>query len=161
MTPGTVGILNVGAGDIRISFDKSNPVEVIRSRRIVTDMLRRGYALLVEVDRDGQKAFERAIDFDEKTDSYIVADFDPISEQERDNMAMAEREAVLYEGRVPPGKRREIEKELHGESQQKPKTGVDDGPSLPSKTGRSRGRPRKSVPASTTRAVAVGRSAGG
>lgn len=46
---GQIGILNVGAGDTKISFDKNNPAERIRSARIVTDMLRRGYALLVEV----------------------------------------------------------------------------------------------------------------
>ncbi len=64
---GSVGILNVGAGDIVLTFDKNNPAEAIRAGRIVTDMLRRGYALLVEVERDGEKCFERALDFDEKT----------------------------------------------------------------------------------------------
>ena len=46
---GQIGVLNVGAGDTKLSFDKNNPAEMIRSARIVTDMLRRGYALLVEV----------------------------------------------------------------------------------------------------------------
>ena len=51
---GQIGILNVGAGDTKLTFDKNNPAECIRSARIVTDMLRRGYALLIEVtDKKG------------------------------------------------------------------------------------------------------------
>jgi hypothetical protein len=44
----TVGILNVGTGDTKLVFDKDDPAECIRAARIVADMLRRGYALLVE-----------------------------------------------------------------------------------------------------------------
>lgn len=52
MKPGEVGVLNVGAGDTRLMFDKSNPADCIRAARIVKDMLRRGYALLIEVGKD-------------------------------------------------------------------------------------------------------------
>ena len=75
---GGVGILNVGAGDTKLSFDKNNPAERIRAARVVKDMLRRGYALLVEVEVDGVKKFTRAIDFDEDVCEYIIADFDPV-----------------------------------------------------------------------------------
>ncbi len=83
---GTVGILNVGAGDTKLSFDPKNPAERIRAARIVRDMLRRGYALLVEVgvNTDGSKRYERATDFNEATCEYIVADFDPIAAAEAD-----------------------------------------------------------------------------
>lgn len=74
---GKVAVLNVGAGDIKLSFDPKNPAERIRAARIVKDMLRRGCALLVEVERDGVKAYERALDFDESHCEYIVADYDP------------------------------------------------------------------------------------
>ena len=47
---GTVQILNVAAGDIELRFDPANMGERIRASRIVTDMLRRGYALLVETE---------------------------------------------------------------------------------------------------------------
>jgi hypothetical protein len=77
---GTLGILNVGAGDTKLTFDKNNPAERIRAARIVKDMLRRGYALLIEVD-DGQggRTHQRATDFDENTCEYIIADFDPVA----------------------------------------------------------------------------------
>lgn len=81
-TKGTVGILNVGAGDTKLSFDKSNPVERIRAARIVKDMLRRGYALLVETEVKGKKCFTRALDFDEDVCEYIIADFAPDGAQE-------------------------------------------------------------------------------
>src|SRR6266446_2321255 len=75
---GEVRILNVGTGDIKLIFDKNNPAEMIRSARIVKDMIRRGYALLIEVERpDGTKLYQRAWDFKEDTYEYIIADFDP------------------------------------------------------------------------------------
>lgn len=76
---GSVGILNVGAGDTKLSFDPSNPAERIRAARIVKDMLRRGYALLIEAGTDaaGKTVYQRALDFDEEKAEYIIADFDP------------------------------------------------------------------------------------
>lgn len=81
MTTGSVAILNVGSGDTKLSFDKSNPAECIRAARIVRDMLRRGYALLVDV---GGGVFQRAHDFDENTCEYIIADFDPLVTEAED-----------------------------------------------------------------------------
>lgn len=71
-TNGSLSILNVAGGDVKISFDKDNIAESIRAKRMITDMLRRGYALLVEIDG----AYQRAISFDEAHGEYIVADYD-------------------------------------------------------------------------------------
>ena len=73
---GEIGVLNVGAGDTKLSFNSDDPAEVLRAGRIVRDMLRRGYALLVEVERGGVKKYERALDFDETRSEYIIADLD-------------------------------------------------------------------------------------
>lgn len=72
-------MLNVGAGDVKLSFDPSNPGERIRAARIVKDMLRRGYAILVQTgtDAQGRPVFQRATDFREDTCEYLIADFDP------------------------------------------------------------------------------------
>lgn len=75
---GVLEILNVQGGDVKITFDKENIQETIRARRIVTDMLRRGYAIVVEVERGGERKYERIQDFDEKTGEYIIADFDSL-----------------------------------------------------------------------------------
>jgi hypothetical protein len=86
---GVLEILNVQGGDVKITFDKDNPQESIRAKRIVSDMLRRGYALVVEVERDGDRKYERAQGFDEKTGEYIIADFDPVAAQEADTEEVA------------------------------------------------------------------------
>src|SRR4029079_19543671 len=77
---GTVAILNVGTGDTKLTFDKSNPAECIRAARIIKDMLRRGYALLVELPpkNEGDKpTYQRVTDFREDTYEYIIADLEP------------------------------------------------------------------------------------
>lgn len=75
---GQIGVLNVGAGDTKLSFDPKNPADCIRAARIVKDMIRRGYALLIEVDENGVKINRRVFDFDESRFEYIIADFDPL-----------------------------------------------------------------------------------
>lgn len=138
---GEVGVLNVGAGDTKLSFDPKNPAERIRAARIVRDMLRRGYALLVK--KPDSDEYVRALDFDENTCEYIIADFDP---------AVATAPVELPAPSVSLRK------------------GLDDGPRIEAPaatTGAAapepprRGRPRKRVPAESTNAVAVARTAGG
>ena len=139
MNAGSIGILNVGAGDTKLTFDKNNPAECIRSARIVTDMLRRGYALLVETtDAKGEKAFQRVISFREDVCEYIIADLDPILAAKADEASHAEdgQEAAAAEG--PEGTRA-----AKGKAR-KPKS-----PAV------------RAIPASSTRGVAVARSAGG
>jgi hypothetical protein len=60
-------------GDIEITFDKNNTAEAIRAKRIIKDMIRRGYALLVKGD-DG--SYTRALDFNPEKGEYIIADLD-------------------------------------------------------------------------------------
>ena len=70
---GTVGILNVGAGDTKLTFDKSNPAERERAGRIVQDMLSRGYAILIQVgEKGGEPLYQRAKAFDPETCEYII-----------------------------------------------------------------------------------------
>jgi hypothetical protein len=71
---GSLSCLNVSGGDIRIQFDTADASEALRARRIIKDMLRRGYALLVRMS-DG--TYQRALDFDETVGEYVIADFDP------------------------------------------------------------------------------------
>lgn len=139
---GTVSILNVGHGDTKLTFDKDNAAECIRAARIVKDMLRRGYALLVEVEQpDGTKKFQRAYDFIEGTCEYIIADMNVY--------VPSEQEATPDDNSSDDG----IATELAA--------------SAASEAAATRPQPRgrkvrtKRVGASGTRAVAVARSAGG
>ncbi|BCA57733.1 hypothetical protein [Sphingomonas sp. HMP6] len=71
---GSVGILNVGAGDTKLVFDNTDPAETARSAAIVKDMIRRGFVLLIEVGRNEKgPIYQRAHDFDAETVEYIVA----------------------------------------------------------------------------------------
>lgn len=118
---GELGILNVGAGDTKLSFDPANPGEVQRAARIVTDMIRRGFAILVEVGRDDKgPMYRRALDFDPATAEYIIAG-DPATKEDID----------VKEPASPPARSRKAK----------------------ASTAR--------VPARSTNAVAVARTAGG
>lgn len=70
--------MNVGSGDTKLSFDKSKPAERERAARIVQDMLRRGYAILVQVGkRKGKPLYQSATGFDPKTCEYIISGLPP------------------------------------------------------------------------------------
>lgn len=132
---GELNILNVSAGDITISFDTKDAAEAIRAKRIIEDMLKRGYALLVK-DSDG--AFVRALGFDSEKGEYIIADYAPTENNTK--------ETKNYEQIEEPTKE-ETESTTwikKGAEQPKPK----------------RGR-QKRVGMETTTTFAVARSAGG
>jgi len=70
---GCCGILNVGDGDTKLSFDPANPAEKERAAKIVADMLKRGFAIMVQVgEKDGKPLFQRAEAFDEATCEYLI-----------------------------------------------------------------------------------------
>lgn len=66
-----IDILNTGLGHMEVRFDKDEAIEQERARRIITDMLRRGYALFL-TGQDGKMI--RVKDFDPATDCYIIGD---------------------------------------------------------------------------------------
>lgn len=135
MSTGTVAILNVSTGDTKLSFDKNNPAERIRAARIVTDMIRRGYALLVEVERNGVKGYQRVERFDEEACEYIIADFDPLAAQQAD------------------------QEESEASNEEQAQTAEQAAPAAaPIRRGRP---PKKAIPAESAKAVAVPRRAGG
>lgn len=156
---GQIGILNVGAGDTKLTFDKNNPAECIRSARIVTDMLRRGYALLIE-DPPGSGTYSRATAFREETCEYIIADFDPVvaaqsdatdgASHGRDNRVDHHNEPTAEESAGP----------ITGEAAEAIASSAK-GPGRGNRTIQpGRGR-RKAIPASGASGIAVSRSAGG
>lgn len=79
-----IAILNVGAGDTKLTFDLKKPAERKHAARVVKDMLKRGYAILVEAgqDKDGEPLYRRAKAFDEKTCEYIIVGIPEDSHEE-------------------------------------------------------------------------------
>jgi hypothetical protein len=108
---GTVGILNVGAGDTKLSFDPNNPAERIRAARVVKDMIRRGYALLIQREPGGP--FVRATDFDENVCEYVIADFDPLQAAEADQH---DEEETQQPAAAPGAARKATKKRVKAES---------------------------------------------
>lgn len=73
MNDGQLGILNVGAGDTKLSFDPTKPAECERAAAVVMDMLKRGYAIMVQVgEKDGKALYMRADSFDPATSEYLI-----------------------------------------------------------------------------------------
>lgn len=66
---GELSILNVGAGDIRVTFNHHDRGETQKAMRMLRDMQKRGYAVLVELP-DG--TYTRATKLDATTNSYVL-----------------------------------------------------------------------------------------
>ena len=82
MEAGTIGVLNVGAGDTKLTFDPNKPEERAHAAKVVTDMLRRGYALLVRVgELEGEPIYQRAYAFDADKFEYMIREV-PIDDPE-------------------------------------------------------------------------------
>lgn len=67
---GTLSVLNVGDGDLTISFDPGDPQEVVHGLRVLMDMQKRGYLIAVKLP-DG--SYVRAIEIDPTAGAYIVS----------------------------------------------------------------------------------------
>ena len=129
MRTSEIGILSVGAGDTKLSFDPKNPAEREHAARVVADMLKRGYAILVQVgERDGEPLYQRAKGFDEKTCEYLIVGTPPVDVEQA------------------PSALTRLKKTVDAMRRKRKST-----PKM--ETAR--------VPAETTRAVSVARSAGG
>lgn len=74
MVIGELAVLNVGDGDTKLTFDKDKPEERKRAAKIIGDMLKAGYTILIQVDeKDGEPLYQRAKGFDPEHCEYIIA----------------------------------------------------------------------------------------
>lgn len=77
---GTLGILNVGAGDTKIVFDRDNPDETERAAGMVRTLMSAGFVIMVDAgdtDVQGRPVMTRVRDFDSRDRCYIVLDRTP------------------------------------------------------------------------------------
>lgn len=71
---GEVSILNVGEGDTKLSFDKSNPADRERASKVMEQMFKSGFSVFIQVgEADGQPLYKRAHQFDQEACEYIIA----------------------------------------------------------------------------------------
>jgi hypothetical protein len=69
---GSLDVLNCGAGHLRFDFDKDDPQEAERAKRVIQDMISRGYSLFIEQPDGG--GLVKVEGFDAATSSYIISD---------------------------------------------------------------------------------------
>ena len=82
---GHLAILSVGSGDTKLTCDPNDKAGMKEFARIVKDMLRRGYSLLIDtgiLDDKGRPLFRRAKGYDAETHEYIIAGIDPEAAKE-------------------------------------------------------------------------------
>ena len=106
MEAGTLSVLNVGAGDMRFSFNSDDPQEVERAKRVVRDMLARGYILFVEVEGK----LKRVRRFENKNCAYVIADGPEVAPSPHEPERVQEAKPKLADRRM--GKRGVREREV-------------------------------------------------
>lgn len=71
--PGDLQILSVGEGDTTYSFNAESAAERAKAKKIVEDILKKGYAIFVTVgDLKGEPMYVRAKSFDPVTGEYLI-----------------------------------------------------------------------------------------
>ncbi len=67
---GSLSVLNVGAGDIEITFNNHDGKEAEKAITMLLDMQKQGYAILVRDSETGE--YRRAVDIDAKRGRYVL-----------------------------------------------------------------------------------------
>lgn len=68
--PGMLEILSVGKGDIKLTIDSTDPAEVADARKVIEEMLAKGYGIFVETD----SGLRRVKKFNPKRMTYVIAE---------------------------------------------------------------------------------------
>ena len=69
--PGMLEVLSVGKGDINLSIDPSKPEDVDNARKMIEEMLRKGYGIFLE---DSIGRLRRVKKFNPKRMEYVISE---------------------------------------------------------------------------------------
>lgn len=97
-------VLSVGHGDLTLKFDSSNPDEKKRAESVINDLIRKGYAIMVETGRNEKgPLFQRVSSFDPETSEYLVFGDPPIDSlrEKSFDLPASSRRSKPKEIRVP------------------------------------------------------------
>ena len=97
MATGVLDVLNCGAGHLTFRFDKNDPAEVEKAKKVITDMLRRGYMLFVKIEGEQKRVRQ----FDVEHEEYILEEPDDVEAE-----AVATAPATKAEAAAEAPKRR-------------------------------------------------------
>lgn len=68
--PGMLEVLSVGKGDVKLTVGGDDPNEIAKAKRIIEEMLAKGYGIFVETD----KGLTRVKRFNPKRMSYVISE---------------------------------------------------------------------------------------
>lgn len=68
--PGVLEVLSIGKGDLKLMVDVDHPEDVEKARKLIEEMLRKGYSIYVETD-GGPKRVKK---FNPKRMVYIISE---------------------------------------------------------------------------------------
>lgn len=68
--PGVLEVLSIGKGDLKLTIGGDNPEDTDKARKLIEEMLRKGYSIFVETDK-GPTRVKR---FNPKRMSYIISE---------------------------------------------------------------------------------------
>jgi hypothetical protein len=68
--PGMLEVLSVGKGDLKLTFGGDDPEEIAKARKVIQEMLRKGYGIFVETD----KGLTRVKRFSPKRMTYVIVE---------------------------------------------------------------------------------------
>lgn len=68
-----IRVLNVGEGDLKLTFDPNNKEDQKRAKSTIEALLKQGFAIMVEVGKDEKgPLYRRVTGYDPDTATYIV-----------------------------------------------------------------------------------------
>lgn len=68
--PGMLEVLSIGKGDLKLTIGGDNPEDTEKARKLIEEMLHKGYAIFVETD----KGPTRVKKFNPKRMTYIISE---------------------------------------------------------------------------------------
>src|SRR5450759_1215555 len=88
--PGILDVLSIGKGDLRLTVGGDDPEDTDKARKLIEEMLRKGYSIFVETDQ-GTKRVKR---FNPKRMTYISANSSTKRSRRRPNQPRRRRSAA-------------------------------------------------------------------
>lgn len=68
--PGVLEVLSIGKGDLKLTIGGDNPEDTEKARKLIEEMLKKGYAIFVETD----KGPTRVKKFNARRMTYIISE---------------------------------------------------------------------------------------
>lgn len=100
---GELSVLNCGEGDIKVSLDRDRPEEVAKAKKIISDMMKRGYFIFID---EGDGKLKRVRRFDPTKAEYIIQEGDAANVDQKETKATGPKSKAA--GKSKAGQERRV-----------------------------------------------------